>query len=381
MATQHPGERAVQRRAGFPDRPWGSAHVGATVPPVAADFLRHQRLAVIAAAAPDGSVWASPLTGPPGFVTARDERTVAARRTPVVGDPLRDAFTAERDLGMIAIEPARRRRMRVNGRARQEGDLLVVHTEQVYANCPKYIQAHEVRADGWPAAGAVVESDRLSAEQRALVAAVDTFFVATRAPGHGADASHRGGRPGFVAPADERHLSWPDYLGTSMDMTLGNLELEPRTGLLFLDWDRGRTLQLTGRARLDWDPDRAARVPGAQRVVDFEVERVVQIDGAVALRFTPPEYSTFNRPQVLAAALRRASTRCSTTKTRSRSPITIRDHHELKVPSNDRIVWIVPSTSTPSTEPSTNPEPPVSRVPPMTTAAIASSSMPTACRL
>src|SRR5690606_9210812 len=80
MATQHPGERAVQRRAGFPDRPWGSAHVGATVPPVAADFLRHQRLAVIAAAAPDGSVWASPLTGPPGFVTARDERTVAARR-------------------------------------------------------------------------------------------------------------------------------------------------------------------------------------------------------------------------------------------------------------------------------------------------------------
>jgi hypothetical protein len=35
---------------------------------------------------------------------------------------------------------------------------------------------------------------------------------------------------------------------------------------------------------VDWDPARAAGVPGAQRLVDFEVEQVVQIDGAVPLR-------------------------------------------------------------------------------------------------
>ena len=56
-------------------------------------------------------------------------------------------------------------------------------------------------------------------------------------------------------------------------------------------------------------------------------------------------------------------------------------HQELRVPSKEMKVWIVPSTSTPSSEPSTSPRPPVSSVPPMTTAAIASSSMPTACRL
>ena len=69
--------------------------------------------------------------------------------------------------------------------------------------------------------------------------------------------------------------------------------------------------------------------------------------------------------------------RCRTTKISSRAPMKILVHHELRVPSNVMIVWIRPSTSTPSTDPRTKPLPPVSRVPPMTTAAMASSSMPT----
>jgi predicted pyridoxine 5'-phosphate oxidase superfamily flavin-nucleotide-binding protein len=292
--VDHRGERAVQRRAGFPDRPWGSARVGGGVPPVAADFLRRQRLVVIGAATPDGSVWAGPLTGPPGFVTAPDELTVAARRSPVPGDPLSGVFATEHDVGMLAIEPASRRRMRVNGRARQVDELLVVRTEQVYANCPKYIQARDVEAHVTSDPGDAVESDGLSPDQQAWIAAADTFFVATHAAGLGADASHRGGRPGFVTVTGEQHLSWPDYLGNSMYMTLGNLELDARAGLLFLDWERGRSLQLSGHASVDWDPVRAAREPGAQRLVDFEVERAVQIDGSVPLRWTAPEYSRFN---------------------------------------------------------------------------------------
>ena len=61
--------------------------------------------------------------------------------------------------------------------------------------------------------------------------------------------------------------------------------------------------------------------------------------------------------------------------------MTIRVHHELSVPSNEMNVWIRPRTSTPSTEPTTSPTPPESRVPPMTVAAMASSSVPTALRL
>ena len=59
--------------------------------------------------------------------------------------------------------------------------------------------------------------------QRAWVAAADTFFIASAAPGGGADASHRGGNPGFVRVRDAATLEWPDYSGNTMFNTLGNI--------------------------------------------------------------------------------------------------------------------------------------------------------------
>lgn len=291
----HDGERAVQRRAGLTVDGWGSAGVSGAIPPVAAEFLGQQRMMVIGAADDTGAVWAGALTGRTGFTTAVGDHTIVAQALPAAGDPLAGRFDTERGIGMLAIEPASRRRMRVNGRARRDGDRLVVHTEQVYANCPKYIQTRAVGDDDVaPVARAATVSGELSGGQQRWIAAADTFFIATHATGLGSDTSHRGGNPGFVTVTGSRRLTWPDYVGNSMYMTLGNLELDPRCGLLFLDWERGHTLQLTGRARVDWDPDRAEAVPGAQRLVDFDIERVVQIAGGSPQRWSFGKYSRFN---------------------------------------------------------------------------------------
>ena len=136
-------------------------------------------------------------------------------------------------------------------------------------------------------------SRHLSVEQRDWIAAADTFFIATHAKGLGADMSHRGGNPGFVALTSHT-LSWPDYIGNSMYMTLGNLELDPRAGLVFVDWNRGHTLHLTGRARVDWNQGRASTAPGAQRLVDFDVDQVIQLDRSSTLRWSFEKYSKFN---------------------------------------------------------------------------------------
>lgn len=291
----HEGERAVQRRAGLTVDGWGSAGVGAAIPPVAAEFLGQQCMIVIGAADDAGAVWASALTGPPGFTTAVDDRSIVSSALPAADDPLAGQFDADRDIGMLAIEPASRKRMRINGRARRYGARLIVHTDQVYANCPKYIQTRSlVEGEAAPLLGAASVSSQLTADQERWIAAADTFFIATQVSGLGTDTSHRGGNPGFVGVAGSRRLTWPDYVGNSMYMTLGNLELDPRCGLLFLDWERGHSLQLTGRARVDWNPDRAAAVPGAQRLVDFDVERVVQIAGGSPLRWSFGKYSRFN---------------------------------------------------------------------------------------
>src|SRR5262245_49426092 len=134
---QHHGELAVQRRASV----WkalGSARVGATIPPFAQAFLGEQRFLVIGAVAE--GVWATMLVGPPGFVRVPDERMALIDALPGPNDPLHGHFAAEREIGVLAIEPSTRRRIRINGQARASDDGLVVRTEQVYGNCPKYIQ-------------------------------------------------------------------------------------------------------------------------------------------------------------------------------------------------------------------------------------------------
>lgn len=78
--------------------------------------------------------------------------------------------------------------------------------------------------------------------------------------------------------------------------TLGNLEIDPRAGLLFPDWSTGDALQVRGRARVDCAPERAATFPRAERVVDLEVEEVVALPGALGGRWRFGQLSKVSPP-------------------------------------------------------------------------------------
>jgi predicted pyridoxine 5'-phosphate oxidase superfamily flavin-nucleotide-binding protein len=297
MSLEHEGERAVQRLAGEGGPGWGSpmfdGEVGGFGP-----FLSRQRLIALAGATPDGRIWCTVLTGDEGFIEVLDERTMVVHALPPVGDPLRDAFAEPADVGTVILSPQTLRRVKVAGTAQREGDHLVLRTEQVVGNCPKYLQLRTVVDDATlpPGLPHAVTGRELGAAQQALVRTADTFFIGSRAPGHGADANHRGGQPGFVTVLDARTLTWPDYQGNSFFMTLGNLHLDPRAGLVFLDWETGRSLQLTGTGRINWDPEAAAGSPGAQRMVEFEIDSVVEVEHASRLRWQLHAYSRFNPP-------------------------------------------------------------------------------------
>lgn len=275
----HPGEVYVQRRSGYTREGLGSAGMGVRLPEVAREFLTRQRMLLIGGHDAAGSLWASPLYGPPGFLRAEGERDVIADAEPAAGDPLEKLFATPSPIGALAIEPATRRRMRINGTGHGRGNRSVITADQIFANCPRHITRREIHGEtdsGPPAA----DGDRLSYEQLRFVAGADTFFIATGVDGHGVDVSHRGGEPGFVAGRGATMLSWPEYRGNAMYMTLGNLHVQPRCGLLFIDWTGARpALQLTGRASIDWDPGRVAEHPGAERVVDFVIDRVVETSG------------------------------------------------------------------------------------------------------
>ncbi len=295
MTRIHEGEQAVQRRAGEGRPGWGSPMFDATIPGAFAEFLRHQHTLVLGATDDHGAVWASMLSGLPGFVSTADDHTVVVDHAPPPGDPLHGAFASPRAIGMLALQPQTRRRIRVNGTATQEAERLVVRTEQVLGNCPKYIQVRTVSGhDDTVDPGSPQRSPELTPHQVEWIRGADTFFIASQSPDDGADVSSRGGMPGFVTVASPSRLRWPDYTGNQFYMTLGNLHLNPASGLLFVDWERGHTLQLTGTARVDWDPAAATVYPGALRVVELDVEAVVQIDHASPLRWQLHEYSRFN---------------------------------------------------------------------------------------
>ncbi|WP_009476153.1 pyridoxamine 5'-phosphate oxidase family protein [Rhodococcus sp. JVH1] len=239
---------------------------------MAAEFLRNQHALVIGAADDDGRVWAGMLAGPIGFAAPRDDRTIDLSVLPHPGDPLHGLFEQNRDVGLLAIEPQTRRRMRVNGIAVRADEILTVSAEQVYSNCPKHIQARPYTSPPVPRQE-LGRNTALSQRHCEWITEADTFFIATYVMGYGADASHRGGNPGFVSVTGPRTLQFEDYPGNSMFMTLGNLELDPAAGLLFVDWERGETLQLTGRAWVEWND---------KRIVHFELDEYIHPAGTVS---------------------------------------------------------------------------------------------------
>ncbi|MFJ2559054.1 MULTISPECIES: pyridoxamine 5'-phosphate oxidase family protein [unclassified Streptomyces] len=293
MDPYHQGSRAVQTRVGVRDV---ADHVGRSIGQdirdVAAAFLGLQPMLVIGAADETGRMWSSLLTGAPGFVRATGRRRISVAAGLPDGDPLAAALATEGTaVGTIALDPRTRRRMRLNGTAGPTARGFAVEAERVFSNCPKYLQKRDLQRDrrgSVPARpGAVRRGRELTPGQEGFVHAADTFFIAT-ASADGADASHRGGNPGFVRVTSPNELSWQDYGGNSMFLTLGNLENDPRAGLLFLDWSTGTTLQLSGTATTAF---------GAHgRTNRFTVAEVVETPHASPLRWSAPEYSPANPP-------------------------------------------------------------------------------------
>jgi uncharacterized protein len=165
---------------------------------------------------------------------------------------------------VLAIEFGTRQRIRLNGVAQRAGEGVVLTVTEAFGNCGKYIQRRLPAGQlTGPAAPAHHQSAALDARQAALVRRSDTFFIASAHPERGAEPPHRGGRPGFVEVADRGHrLTFSDYSGNRMFQTLGNLTVNPRAGLLFVDWESGSTLQLTGRAQIIWDAQALRSQPG-----------------------------------------------------------------------------------------------------------------------
>lgn len=294
----HAGEREVQLRAGAHER--SAAVMQQVIRPAMPEqhIELFEKLPTLWVGSLDAQrrPWASVLTGWPGFMHAPSATQLRIDSLPQHGDPL--ALQPGMPLGLLGLEPHTRRRNRMNGTVvALDSHGFTVQVDQSFGNCPKYIQA---RLPRWVQAGtpapAQTELARLSATAQRVVSQADTLFIASATPqarGHagaeGVDVSHRGGRPGFVRIGESANgatvLLIPDYRGNNFFNTLGNLASNPRAGLLFIDYDTGDLLQLTGHTELLWGNQEG------QREIRFTAEASVWRAQALPLRWTAPDFS------------------------------------------------------------------------------------------
>lgn len=292
----HEGELAAQARvgvSGMAERVAG--FIRDYLPEQHRDFHTSQPFLVISGADAAGRTWATLVDGPDGFATSPDPRHITLDTVLGTGDPLAEAFDAGTDIGVLGIELATRRRNRFSGHVRPDGNGYMVDIRQSFGNCPQYINERAVtRVETIP--GPVQRATALSDDQIALIGAADTMFIGSGHSGaagaaKGFDASHRGGAPGFVHVASPTRLLIPDYAGNNFFNTIGNLLSDPHIGLLFIDFETGGLLHVTGRATIDWEP-KGAHDPDAWRIIEVEIDAVIGRPGAVSLRWAKMDHLT-----------------------------------------------------------------------------------------
>lgn len=311
----HAGEQAVQTRLGVRQQmaEIGRRAIRTFMPEQHQRFFEQLPFMLVGSSDRQGRPWASVLVGRPGFVQAPSATRLNFHARPIVGDPLVEGLVPGAALGFLGIELHTRRRNRVNGHVVEVADVAEVEAtaqagkahfsievDQSLGNCPQYIQG---RAFEWTRDAQdlrpreTVALTALDGPARAAIERADTLFVATRAPGSagGADVSHRGGRAGFVKVEDDRTFVVPDFAGNAFFMTLGNLQVDARAGVLFIDFETGDLLTFTGVAEVIWEGDILRGFEGAERAWRFHIQAGWRLREALPMRWMFRDWS----PQTL----------------------------------------------------------------------------------
>jgi predicted pyridoxine 5'-phosphate oxidase superfamily flavin-nucleotide-binding protein len=290
----HEGELEVQERIGVREKigDAGRRSIRSFMPEQHQTFFGQLPTFFVGSVDDRGRPWASVLCGAPGFVRAIDPQTLRIDSLPGEQDPLAANLRAGARIGGLGLEFETRRRNRVNGHVTVVDKTgFELRVDQSFGNCAQYIQTRRrgavINPDAKPQR--LLSGSGMDARSDAIVRRADTLFIASSHPGQadarsdGVDVSHRGGLPGFVAIEDRRTVLVPDYRGNFFFNTLGNILRHPACGMLFLDFERGHVVQMTGSGEIIWEASDTVRFPGAFRLVRFHIEEVLFAERAFPL--------------------------------------------------------------------------------------------------
>jgi uncharacterized protein len=240
----HAGELAVQKRMGVRlEAMQNSALVRDDADIGSARNIARADIAVLTTRH-DGRLHVDICAGPTGFIELRSPSLMRIHCDHTLPWSLIEGIQQNGFVGGLTLGFAARQRARINGVGSVVDDRTFdIDAGEVFFNCTKFITTR-TRIDDDAAAVATLDLP-------ALVAAADMFFVGSRHPKRGLDASHRGGNAGFLTFADDV-LSWIEYPGNAMYQTMGNLLDHPEIAVIVPDLVTGRQVHFHGSARIDF---------------------------------------------------------------------------------------------------------------------------------
>ncbi|CAN7602066.1 pyridoxamine 5'-phosphate oxidase family protein [Pararhizobium sp. LjRoot255] len=293
LPVWHEGETFIQQKVGVDGR---MAAVGQRVirdfmPDQHRDFYAQLPYIVLGSVDSGGDAWATFLEGRSGFMSSPSSTILNIAARSDATDPASEGLAEGQPIGLLGVEMHTRRRNRMNGIISNTPNGFRVDVDQSFGNCPRYIQLRDyefAREPGEAFSGTVDELPVLDDAARVMITAADAFFVASyadREDRRQVDVSHRGGKAGFVRVAGDGTLTIPDFDGNLFFATLGNILLNGKAGLVFVDYASGDMLQMTGDAEVILDSPEIAAFQGAERLWTFKARRIVRRRNALALRW------------------------------------------------------------------------------------------------
>jgi uncharacterized protein len=292
----HEGERAIQRSVGVAEQmdAQGQTRLRQFLLEQHREFFPMLPFIVLGTVDHDGEVWATLRAGPPGFLSSPDPKILSFRLSRDANDPADIGMNDGDSVGALGIDLSTRRRNRLNGIVRRSDvESFSLEVIQSFGNCPRYIQHRNPIFTRDPDTPGMFPSQilpSLTGRAREIIAQADTFFVASyidaKDGSRQVDVSHRGGKPGFVRLDEDGTFTIPDFNGNLFFNTLGNFLINPRAGLLFVDFLTGDELQLTGEAKVILDSPEVAAFRGAERIWKFRARQVIYRPEGLPLRWS-----------------------------------------------------------------------------------------------
>jgi predicted pyridoxine 5'-phosphate oxidase superfamily flavin-nucleotide-binding protein/ferredoxin len=305
----HRGEQAIQTRLGVRDKMerFGQQVIRDYLPQEHRDFYQQLPYILAGHADKNGWPWASMLFNKSSLMVSPHPEVLNINAKPVAGDPLLNSLNEGLRVGLLGIELETRRRNRISAHIQKVSETgLSLGIDQAFGNCPQYIQP---RTLSWLSEVAKTERTvekitMFDHNALQLIGCSDTFFVASslgrddnKASG-GADVSHRGGDSGFVRIDDMQTLTIPDYSGNLHFNTLGNFIENPKAGLLFVDFEKGHMLTMTGTVEILWEAEEIAGFIGAERLWRFTLDHGFWLKSVLPMRWNKSITAQVIRPPV-----------------------------------------------------------------------------------